>query len=126
MLKDYIKGCSAELIDGKHIDVAIEVDMEIFTYFGGKNQIVDNDYLYNDFGTFYLRDDNTCWFWAITNKTLNSRVKDRIGKFYLTDSETSNRIETRTRIMRYFKKLVEPMLDKEIKRFYKVECKYYV
>lgn len=119
-MEKYIHGFTAELINDKHIDIAIEVSPKIFEILGVKNQhITDDNYIENDFGVFYLTDNNIVWFWAITNKTINSRVIDRIGKFYLTDGETSQKIPMRTKQLREFKKIITPKLNKELKKYFK-------
>ena len=79
----------------------------------------ENRCIKTEFGTFYCgsTDENISWFWAITNKSLNSRKFDSIKTFYLMDGDTATRINTRKKIWRKFKKNLEPGLIKALKEF---------
>ena len=119
----YVKGYNAELCgsyDNPYIDIAIEVEPAIFHLLGLKDlgKIDEQGYLHNEFGTFYLTADGICWFWAITQRKPTSYVKNRVGSFYLTDSETS-KFMPRTKLFTEFKKLIREDLDKELERFFK-------
>lgn len=115
----YVKGISAEVCRGKYIDISIEVEPQIFKLLGEKElgKIDEFHYLKNKFGNFYLTADGICWFWAITDKTVNSRIKNKVGRYTLMDTDTATKMPN-TKQFRVFKKLIENKLNEELERFY--------
>lgn len=125
MAKDlikYITGYAPEIIDGNHIDIAIEFNIDLFKELGIKTiPHTEECYIETEIGSFYCcyPHENTSWFWAVTKKTLNTRKFNSIGIFYLTDGDGSTNINTRKKIWSKFKKDLEPGLIKALKDFYR-------
>ncbi len=122
-LTKYIIGYSPEFIENgnfAYIDIAIEFDLQLFRALKLDCEPDENGYVHNELGSFYYN-GNCCWFWAITNKTSNSRNFNTVGDFYLTDGETCTRIPTRKKIWSDFKKAITIDLNKALKKFAKEE-----
>lgn len=126
-LIQYVSGYAPEFIDNdcsddmSYIDIAIEFNIKLFDELGLNSQRDKDGYIENELGIFYSQNGEMSWFWAITNKSTKSRNFDKVGDFYLTDSETGSRISARPKIWREFKKAITPKLDKALKKFAKEE-----
>lgn len=122
-LMNFIVGYSPEIIDGENIDIAIEINPNFFRYLGMNAEADQDGYIENELGNFYVNHNNITWIWVITNKTINSRDFSRVGNFYLTDSETGNRLGGVLNRVLYnkFKKAITPYLNKALLKFYKEE-----
>lgn len=126
-LIQYVSGYAPEFIDNdcsddmSYIDIAIEFNIKLFDGLGLSSQRDKDGYIQNELGVFYSQDGEMSWFWAITNKSTKSRNFDKVGDFYLTDSETGSRISARPKIWREFKKAITPKLNKALKKFAKEE-----
>lgn len=121
-----VEGLAPETIEDDYVDVAIEVNPEIFLDLGLSNIGTkdDKDYIENDLGVFYAGENSEgkCWFWAFTQidedkaKTGDFSEEDIAG---FGDGESGVIPENKeTEQFKRFKEIIKPFVIQSIKDEY--------
>lgn len=126
-LPKFIKSIDYEYTgDKEYIDFTVIFDKKLFNELNINSTYYENDYLINELGTFYLTDNNTCWFWVILDNPIKIPELDKgrkeLGSFKLYDSESVSKLPDIPYLQKLKEALTPFLTEKMIKAIN--ECYY--